>query len=150
MSPPWGHLRHLLDQNHQRNHQRKNTPTPKGVGKNGHIPTTPIALRLTKLFHRRPNRPWTDEEYRAYQNAGEITESDLDIIETYYERERAKGQDGIQRRDLLRLLRHFPGELDKAIGVQRRRKTFQQEAIPDWVMMGITEEEWRNKYEQKR
>ncbi len=38
----------------------------------------------------------------------------MKLITEYYRRERAKGREGVHRRDLETFLRHAPGELDRA------------------------------------
>ncbi len=46
----------------------------------------------------------------------------LDLIERYYAVERAKGDEGIHRRDMLTFLNNFTGELDRANAVKAKTK----------------------------
>lgn len=98
-------------------------PTPKSEeGKAGFsegkdsrlLPTTPQAQRIATLFSRRFTTAWSEGEVRAYKKIGNVSESDLDLIERYYSRERARGDDGKHRRDLGTFLNNFTGELDRA------------------------------------
>lgn len=82
--------------------------------KTGRIPTTPHALRIAALFHRRPTTPWSEKEYTAFRRIAAISDEDMDAIERYYAAERAKGDDGRHRRDLKTFLNNFNGELDRA------------------------------------
>ena len=117
---------------------------------NGRVPTSPIAIRLSILFERKPTSIWDWDEIRAFNAIGPISEEDLNLLERYYAKERTKGPDGIQRRSLLVCLRHFPGELDKARGAERRRPQPSQEEIPPWVMAGMTEEAWREEFNKPK
>jgi len=84
-------------------------------GRGGQAPKSPMALRIGALFRRRPDTRWSEKEIRSFKaHAGLLTETDLDRIERYYAAERAKGDDGIHRRDLLTFLNNLPGELDRA------------------------------------
>lgn len=76
-------------------------------------PTTPEALRVASLFHRRASTEWSEKEISAYKKA-KLTAEDLEILEPYYASEQAKGEDGRQRRDLLTFLNNAPGEVDRA------------------------------------
>ncbi len=92
---------------------REATPaTPPRSAKSA--PQSPCALRIAALFHRRPETKWSDKEIRAFKALGSISDDDLAAIERYYAAERAKGESGVHRRDLLTFLNHFPGELDRA------------------------------------
>ncbi|MEI8376451.1 MAG: hypothetical protein WCJ35_26845 [Planctomycetota bacterium] len=74
----------------------------------------PVQLRLSALFHRRPDTAWSKKECAAFKALGEIPESDLALIETYYRTEPLPGAGDFRRRDLCTLLNNFPGEVDRA------------------------------------
>lgn len=96
---------------------KSETPTPKGVceGKNSSLlPTTPQSKRIATLFNRKFTTAWSEREVAAYKKLGTIPEEDLAAIERYYASERAKGDDGVHRRDLGTFLNNFAGELDRA------------------------------------
>lgn len=85
------------------------------------IPTTPLARRIAALVKRRPTTPWSEQERKEYGKlfrAGCFNNlADLELLEQYYAFQQGqfkRGKDGFHRRDLLTLLRHFPGEIDKA------------------------------------
>lgn len=82
------------------------------------LPTTEPAKRMAALFRRRLTTPWSQEEIDTFRKLGEIDPGDLDVIEAYYARERAKGDDresgGHHRRDLKTFLNNFTTELDRA------------------------------------
>lgn len=81
------------------------------------LPTTEPAKRIAALFHRRLTTTWSLGEIAAFKAIGPIDSADLDLIEAYYVRERAKGdgeKGGIHRRDLGTFLNNYTGELDRA------------------------------------
>lgn len=82
------------------------------------IPTTEPARRIGTIFGRNPNALWPEVEIREYKKLvkNHCFESldDLCLVERYYKAERAKGKDGMHRRDVLRLLRYWQGEVDRA------------------------------------
>jgi len=78
------------------------------------LPTTEPAKRIAALFRRRETTLWSDGEVKAFKKIGPIEIADLELIETYYAAERAKGDDGRHRRDLSTFLNNFAGELDRA------------------------------------
>jgi hypothetical protein len=88
------------------------------------IPTTPLARRIAALVKRRPTTPWSDKEIRQYGKlfkAGCFNAlADLELLEQFYAFQHKRGDDGVHRRDLLTLLNHFPGEIDKATGWRER------------------------------
>lgn len=85
----------------------------EGAGREG-MADDPIAVRLGALFNRRPDTAWGEDEAKAYRKIPPISEDDFVKLERYYKAERAKGDDGIHRRDLATFLNNFSGELDRA------------------------------------
>lgn len=93
----------------------KEPPTPKGGG--SATPETAEGKRIAALFRRRETTPWAKQEIRLFRGlvkSGLMTSENLDTLERYYSAERAKGEDGIHRRDLKTFLNNFQGELDRA------------------------------------
>lgn len=95
------------------------TPKPK----KDNVPTSPEALAVAALFHRKPEQEWSDTEIALFRKAtktGCFTPENMKLITDYYQRERAKGNGengGIHRRDLATFLRNASGELDRAKAV---------------------------------
>jgi len=79
------------------------------------LPTSPLAKEVAKLFHREPEKPWSDAEILAFRAAGRAGMDLAGMVEvaSFYERERKK-PDHYCRTSILTFLRHFGGELDKA------------------------------------
>lgn len=88
-----------------------------GVRKVKMNPETEEGKRVAKLFNRRESTEWSDKEIKAFRKA-KVTLEGMDAIEPYYAAERAKGEDGRQRRDLMTFLNNFGGEWDRAKAVQ--------------------------------
>jgi hypothetical protein len=103
-----------------------------GGGKSKNLPTNPQALRIAALFARRPTTAWSEKEVKEFRAIGEIHDDDLALMERYYASERAKGDDGRERRDMGTFLNNFAGELDRA-----KRAGFT--AAPKPVSVGIRE-----------
>jgi hypothetical protein len=83
--------------------------------KSDNLPTSQLAKEVAKLFHREPEKPWSDAEILAFRAAGR---SGMDLagmaeVASFYERERKK-PDHYCRTSILTFLRHFGGELDTA------------------------------------
>ena len=80
-------------------------------------PTTEPALRISRLFSRRPTTAWAEKEIRVYRKLVKdgcfVSLNDLGLIERYYAFQRKK-EDGIRRRDLYTFLNNYAGELDRA------------------------------------
>jgi hypothetical protein len=76
--------------------------------------------RLAAIFNRRPTRKWDADELRAFDGIVPIDEADLALIERYYDSERKKER-SICRTTLLRLMRHWSGEVDRAADWNQRR-----------------------------
>lgn len=77
--------------------------------------------RLSRMFNRRESTVWSEKEIRQFKallKQGHITPENLSLLERYYSQEKAKGEKGIHRRDLLTFLNNFTGELDRANGSQ--------------------------------
>lgn len=91
-------------------------PTPQGGKreKTDNLPTSPQAIRISELFHRRPSTRWSDKEIRAFKAIPREAMDHLDIVCRYTESERLKGEQGRHRRDLATFLNNFTGELDRA------------------------------------
>jgi hypothetical protein len=79
------------------------------------LPTSPLAKAVAKLFHRDESKPWADAEIAAFRAAAKcgMDLASMAEVATFYERERKK-PDHYCRTSILRFLKHFPGELDKA------------------------------------
>jgi hypothetical protein len=70
--------------------------------------------RLAAIFNRKPATPWSSDEIKAYsETATSITDDEMAMVERYYKACRKKDKN-ICRTVLLRLLRHWPGEVDRA------------------------------------
>jgi hypothetical protein len=81
------------------------------------LPTSPEAIAVSNLFNRRVSTAWAKKEVEAFKTLrarGSLTEESVAVIAIYYASERAKGGNGIHRRDLLTFLNNFDGELDRA------------------------------------
>lgn len=99
------------------NHKVKNEPPDGGSrarGRQSRIPTSEPALRIAKLFSRKEITPWAEKEIKSFKKLVPIDLNDLSLVESYYAAERAKGGDGIHRRDLYTFLNNYHGELDRA------------------------------------
>lgn len=79
---------------------------------NGWHPT-PVQCRLNRIAKRRDTTKWSQEEVKAWKSIGEIQEDDFVVVEGYYAMRLPIDKD-YRRRDLLRLLRYWPGEVDRA------------------------------------
>lgn len=78
-------------------------------------PTSQEAIRLANLFRRKLTTPWTDKEIKAFKGLYPIAESDLSVIEEYYNANWPPVRDGnVLRHDLATLLNNWPGEVDRA------------------------------------
>jgi hypothetical protein len=80
------------------------------------VPTSPVAMALAGLYGRASDAEWADAEiaeFRKVKARGVLTIEAVEAIARHYARERKK-PDNYCRRDLLTLLRHFDGELDRA------------------------------------
>jgi hypothetical protein len=79
------------------------------------LPTSGLAKAIAILFHREPEKPWSDIEIVAFRAAtrGGMDEGSVAEVSGFYERERKK-PDHYCRTSILTFLRHFGGELDKA------------------------------------
>jgi hypothetical protein len=85
--------------------------------KGDRLPTSPDAIFVSDLFSRRHSTAWNAKEIRAFKDAvrrGVFTEENRASLLAYYTQERAKGRDGIHRRDLLTFLNNIDGEIDRA------------------------------------
>lgn len=78
------------------------------------IPQSPQALRLAKLYGRKPTTAWDIKEIKAFKALSPLADDDLDLVCRYTEAEQAKGEEGRHRRNLATLLNNFAGELDRA------------------------------------
>ncbi len=104
--------------------EKQITPiTPLPPIKKDNLPTKPESKRIANLYKRRLTTPWTDKEIKSLRKIGEILPEDLDLIEAYYEAERAKGSECIARHDLGTFLNNFHGELDRARAFQSKNGT---------------------------
>ncbi len=106
----------------------ENTPSPSGApaapplgkressiqSKIAKLPTTEAAIRIAKIFGRKPTTGWQDKEVKAFKKIQPICLEELSVIESYYAAEQAKGKRGIHRRDIGTFLNNFLGEADRA------------------------------------
>jgi hypothetical protein len=93
----------------------KEPPTPRGGS--AATPETAEGKRVAALFRRKETTAWAKQEIRLFRTLVKsrmMTAENLDTLERYYAAERAKGDDGIHRRDLKTFLNNFAGELDRA------------------------------------
>lgn len=111
-----------------------NTPLPPkgGMGrKSDNLPSSQNAIRISQLFSRRLTTKWSAKEIRAFKAIGPMDPEDLELVCRYTEAERAKGDAGKHRRDLLTFLNNFTGEIDRA-----REKSTTTQSTPkarQWV-----------------
>jgi len=112
------------------------------------VPTTDAAKKVAHLFSRKLTTPWSENEISAFKAIGQIDLEDLDTVERYYQQERAKGKDGIHRRDLKTFLNNFNGEVDRANLALKRKKSsgvadskFEAAKL---ALPGLDQDEWTN------
>jgi hypothetical protein len=114
--------RRIIDEQSLRARVR-NREQGTGKGKEKEPPLTPpggnsegseIVARLNALFNRKPSTLWGEKEMKTLKALGKIDLKEFSKLERYYEAERAKGKNGIHRRDLPTLLNNFLGEMDRA------------------------------------
>ena len=92
--------------------KRENPQTPKGA--EGMELLLPLwKNRLGAIFNRKPAKPWQTDELAAFKKICPIDENELFLIERYYASERKK-EKNICRTTLLRLMKYWPGEVDRA------------------------------------
>lgn len=89
----------------------------------------PTQLRINALFRRRASTRWTDEELKFYR-AAEIDEEDLQAVEAYYRAPKSAFDRDIRRTCILRLVRHWPGEVDRARAWQAGRVNGNGHGVP--------------------
>lgn len=81
------------------------------------IPKSTEAIAICKLFNRRPSTEWDTKHVRKFKDGvrrGVITIENIGKIQSYYESERPKGEEGRHRRDIGTFVNNFDGELDRA------------------------------------
>lgn len=87
---------------------------PQGDGnKKKGLFRNPNMLRLDKLFSRRNTTAWSEDELKWLRRIEPIPEDELEAVERYYTASHPPDSD-YRRRDLVRLLRHWNGEVDRA------------------------------------
>lgn len=94
-----------------------NTPiVPKGTRKKeSSLPTSPEAITLAEIFHRKATTPWTAVETRKFKSLMPIDPDDLKSLKEYYDDNWPPERDvNVLRHDLKTLLNNFPGEVDRA------------------------------------
>jgi len=69
--------------------------------------------RIGAILGRKPSTKWTTEEDKAFAAIMPVDDDELAMVERFYKSERKK-KDSYCRTNVLRLLRHWPGEVDKA------------------------------------
>lgn len=96
-----------------RTYLEKHKASPEKPGSK--LPTSPEAKKLAALFSRKLTTEWSDGEIRSFRRLKKVIDlQDLELMGRYYEIERAKGKEGIHRRDLATFLNNYQGELDRA------------------------------------
>lgn len=78
--------------------------------KRDNLPTSPRALRIAALFHRRPTTAWDEREIKAFKNTAKHPDEDFELLMDYYENSKSP----FLRKDLLTFLNNFTTELDRA------------------------------------
>ncbi len=68
-----------------------------------------------------PDEEWSDVEIALYRKVKCLTLENIAMIARYYKSERAKGSEGIHRRDFTTFLRNCSGELDRARAFASRK-----------------------------
>lgn len=93
------------------------------------LPKGPISLRIHALYRRRPGTHWDPKEVKALKAlvkqgvfATPAAMADLELVERFYAAQRARGSEGIHRRELLTFLNRYRGEVDKARDWEDRSK----------------------------
>ncbi len=76
--------------------------------------------RVGAIMRRRPGSRWSERERSAVAALFPLDANDLLLMERYYAADVPAAED-IRRRDLLTLLNHWPGELDRARAFWRKR-----------------------------
>ena len=97
--------------------QGKDTPiVPKGTRKKeSGVPTSPEAIALAEMFHRKATTPWTAVEIRKFKSLMPIDPDDLKSLKEYYDDNWPPERDvNVLRHDLKTLLNNFPGEVGRA------------------------------------
>jgi hypothetical protein len=97
--------------------EKSNTPiAPKGARKKeSSLPTSPEAIALAEMFHRKATTPWTAVETRKFKSLMPIDPDDLASLKEYYDYHWPPERDvNVLRHDLKTLLNNFPGEVDRA------------------------------------
>lgn len=95
----------------------KDTPiAPKGAGKkDSNIPSSPEAITLAEIVHRKSTTPWTAVEINGFKKLLPIDPDDLASLKEYYDFHWPPERDvNVLRHDLKTLLNNFPGEVDRA------------------------------------
>lgn len=139
-----------------RNPNGNNPPTPQGASAspplshgNGRRPTTETSMRIATLFNRSLDREWTDKEIKAYKKLLPIDPSDLSAVEQYTKSERAKGDDGIHRRDLQTFLNNFTTEVDRAKAKKVNGVSHKHEWLPSAVAVPAVSQEEQDRIAAK-
>jgi len=96
--------------------------------KPNNLPTSEMAIRISNLYGRRLTTAWSEKEIKTFKSLGEIVESEMDAIESYYAEERQKGVASRARRDLGTFLNNFRGEVDRALDLASRAPEVKPEA----------------------
>lgn len=73
------------------------------------IPKSEAAIRIAGMKRRKLTTEWSDGEIKAFKKIGKIPEEDMLAMEAYY-----ASDCEYLRRDLLTLLNHWQGEVDRA------------------------------------
>lgn len=93
--------------------EEQNRTEQKEKNGNGVWNPTPEQIRLAALKHRRPTTKWSKDEIKAWRDITPVAEEDLLLLEKFYSASIPKASD-YRRTELLTLLNHFNGEVDKA------------------------------------
>jgi hypothetical protein len=95
-------------------HEIDATNASEKANGNDHLEMPTLKWRLGNLFGRKPNAPRSDRELKQMKRYFDISEGDLQLIETYYQAKWPPDTIDPRRRDLYTLLANFPAEMDRA------------------------------------
>lgn len=104
-----------LERDRQKSNARSESNALNAYERHGKAPKSDEAKKIADIFHRRHGTEWADNEITGFRKIKDaIALKDLELIHKWYESERAKGEEGRQRRNLDTFLNNYLGELDKA------------------------------------
>lgn len=91
---------------------------------NSRLPTTPAAMALAEMVHRKLTTPWSEQEIRQFKRLQPINQDDLETLTAYYAANWPPDREqNVLRHDLKTILNNFPGEVDRANTWKLRRQS---------------------------